>query len=97
MKLLGVVSPKAGRTLLYRVSDVAKMYPHWKMIIPDFVEELCAGKVGGGFTYCDMCVCGKGGRWLYVLTVMCVGKVGGGCTYCDMCVCGNGGRWLYVL
>ena len=48
MKLLGVVSPKAGRTLLYRVSDVAKMYPHWKMIIPDFVEELCAGKVGGG-------------------------------------------------
>ncbi len=81
MKLLGVVSPKAGRTLLYRVSDVAKMYPHWKMIIPDFVEELCAGKVGGGCTYCDVCV----------------GKVGSGCTYCNVCVCGKGGRWLYVL
>ncbi len=46
MKLLNVVSQKAGRTLLYRVSDVAKMYPHWKMIIPEFIEELAAGKVG---------------------------------------------------
>lgn len=45
MKMLGVVSQKAGRTLLYRISDVAKMYPHWKMIIPEFIEELAAGKV----------------------------------------------------
>jgi len=45
MKVLGVVSPKAGRTLLYKITDVAKMYPHWKMIIPEFIEELCAGKV----------------------------------------------------
>ena len=61
--------------------------------------------VGGGCTYCDVCVgkvggavvvhtdsdvCGNGGQWLYVLTVMCVWAVivlqyelivGGPCVY----------------
>jgi hypothetical protein len=39
------VSPKAGRTLVYKMSDVAKMYQHWNIAIPDFVKEICDGKV----------------------------------------------------
>ena len=45
LKYFGVVSPKAGRTLVYKMSDVAKMYQHWNIAIPDFVKEICDGKV----------------------------------------------------
>ncbi len=48
LKYLGVVSVKAGRTLLYKVSDVGTMFRHWKSVIPDFVQELIDGKVKGG-------------------------------------------------
>ena len=81
MKVLGIVSPKAGRTLLYRVSDVAKMYPHWKMMIPDFIDELCAGKVCvcacmHAYTfrrpiifYLCVCLCGV---YMYMYVCVCV-------------------------
>ena len=47
LKYLGVVSMKAGRTLLYKVSDVATMFNHWKSTIPEFVKDMVQGKVSG--------------------------------------------------
>jgi len=48
MKCLGVVSMKAGRTLLYKVSDVVTMFHHWKSPVPTFIKDLVDGKVGEG-------------------------------------------------
>ena len=45
LKYLGVVSMKAGRTLLYKVKDVATMFNHWKSTIPEFIKEMIRGKV----------------------------------------------------
>ena len=49
LKYFGVVSPKAGRTLVYKMSDVAKMYQHWNIAIPDFVKEICDGKASSSY------------------------------------------------
>ena len=49
LKYFGVVSPKAGRTLVYKMSDVAKMYQHWNIAIPDFVKEICDGKASSTY------------------------------------------------
>ena len=49
LEYFGVVSPKAGRTLVYKMSDVAKMYQHWNIAIPDFVKEICDGKVSSTY------------------------------------------------
>ena len=45
MKCLGVVSMKAGRTLLYKVADVVTMFTHWKLAVPFFIREMARGKV----------------------------------------------------
>ncbi len=47
MKTLGVIGLKAGRSLVYRVADVAKMFEHWRSHVPEYIAELCMGKVGG--------------------------------------------------
>lgn len=47
MKCLGVVSMKAGRTLLYKVADVVSMFTHWKLRVPGFIEEMARGKILG--------------------------------------------------
>ena len=51
LKYFGIVSPKAGRTLVYKMSDVAKMYQHWNLTIPDFIREICEGKVSYTLVY----------------------------------------------
>ncbi len=45
LKFLGVVSVKAGRTLLYKAVDVITMFQHWRTAIPDFVHQLAQGHV----------------------------------------------------
>ena len=50
LKNLGILGVKAGRSLVYRAVDVAKMFDHWHTAVPEFLKELCDGKV-------CMCVC----------------------------------------
>jgi len=45
LKYLGVVSVKAGRTLLYKAVDIITMFRHWKTNVPDFVSSLSQGQV----------------------------------------------------
>ena len=47
LKYLGVVGVKAGRSLLYSAGDVAKMFAYWKSSLPEFIRQLCKGKVRG--------------------------------------------------
>ena len=49
LKHLGVVSVKAGRTLLYKAVDVVTMFRHWKTNVPNFVNDMAMGKVGVSF------------------------------------------------
>ena len=46
LKHLGVVSVKAGRTLLYKAVDVVTMFKHWKTSIPQFISDMAQGMVG---------------------------------------------------
>ena len=45
LKSAGAVGTKAGRVILYKVADVAKMFSHWRVPIPYFMEEILNGKV----------------------------------------------------
>ena len=45
LKCLGVVSLKAGRSLLYKVHDVGTMFQHWRVPIPEFIKDMVEGKV----------------------------------------------------
>lgn len=47
LKNLGILGVKAGRSLVYRAADVAKMFDHWHSPVPDYLKELCEGKVRG--------------------------------------------------
>ena len=51
MKYLGIVSIKAGRTLLYKVNDVVTMFQHWKSTIPEFIKDIAQGKVSVGVAH----------------------------------------------
>ena len=48
LKNLGILGVKAGRSLVYRAADVAKMFDHWHSPVPDYLKELCEGTVWGG-------------------------------------------------
>ena len=45
LKAAGAVGSKAGRVILYRVTDVAKMFSHWRVPIPQFMDEILNGQV----------------------------------------------------
>lgn len=45
LKAAGSVGAKAGRVIVYRVTDVAKMFAHWQRPIPQIIEDICNGIV----------------------------------------------------
>ena len=45
LKSARAVGTKAGRVIVYKVADVAKMFAHWRVPLPHFMEEICNGKV----------------------------------------------------
>ena len=59
LKWIGVLGMKAGRALLYKITDVAKMFGYWHLPVSPVVKELCDGKV---------CVCVN----VYVCVCVCV-------------------------
>lgn len=45
LKWIGVLGMKAGRALLYKITDVAKMFGYWHLPVTPLVKELCDGKI----------------------------------------------------
>ena len=58
LKAAGAVGSKAGRVILYKVTDVAKMFSHWRVPIPQFMEEIINGKVNNT-SHCSTIVFGR--------------------------------------
>ena len=56
LKWIGVLGMKAGRALLYKITDVAKMFGYWHLPVSPLVKELCDGKVRCVGVYMCMCV-----------------------------------------
>lgn len=53
LKHLGVVEAKVGRSVLYRASDVAKMFAHWNQSPPECLREVCHGRVSSWLAGCE--------------------------------------------
>lgn len=45
LKEAGVVGIKACRIIIYKTSDVIKMYNHWNVPVPRYITDLSNGKV----------------------------------------------------
>ncbi len=45
LKEVGVIGIKACRAIVYKISDVIKMYSHWRIPVPRFLNDLNNGKV----------------------------------------------------
>ena len=76
LKWIGVLGMKAGRALLYKITDVAKMFGYWHLPVSPVVKELCDGKV---CVCVHVCVC------VYVCVCVCVCVCM--CVYMCECLC----------